>query len=134
MFQIYPNIQYDEATRRINRWTRIGAVVGVVLLIAGLAYAADQVEVPGDGPLVVNDTRGTVSCVYRTQTEGRRFWGTVDPNREMNVPTHSACTVYDNDGDYLGCLRIPEGTSDDARLRASTADTRVKAQACVYPR
>ena len=30
--------------------------------------------------------------------------------------------------------RIPEGTADDARLRASAADTRVKAQACAYPR
>jgi hypothetical protein len=86
------------------------------------------------GPTVVNDTRGTVSCVHRDPDRGRRFAGTIEPDDERRIPSRSSCSVFKSDGDYVGCVEIPKGAPSDQRFKASSAQSGVKAGVCAYPR
>lgn len=141
MFESYPNIEYDEQTRRINRRIKFAFVPVVVLIIAGIAYGISQIDFT-TGPVVVNDTKGDVVCVHVTESTAigessefsYSFSGSLKPGEEKRIASSSACSVFTAAGDYQGCLFLTSDLSKDQRIRASGAQTRVKAEACVYPR
>jgi len=141
MMQDYPNIEYDEQTRRINRRIKFAFVPIMVLFIAGIAYGISQIDFT-TGPVVVNDTKGNVVCVHVTKRTATgdssqltySFAGTIKPGEEKRIARSSACSVFTPAGAYQGCLFLSTDFSKDQRINASGAQTRVKAEACVYPR
>ena len=141
MFESYPNIEYDENTRRINRRMKfLGVLIGLVA-IGGLIALGEAAEDATRDTLarVNNDTNGTVTCgaFYRVGTSDRqlRETGRLSANGNDWVVYGSSCSVFDRDGNYVSCLRIRHGSGDgDEQFLASGGDRRVKADACVYPR
>jgi hypothetical protein len=141
MFETYPNIEYDEKTRRINRRIKFAFVPLVVLIVAGVAYGISQIDFT-TGLLVVNDTQGSMVCVHVTESSAigdskglhYAFSGAIEPGEQKRIARSSACSVFTAAGDYQGCLFVTSDSSKDQRIKASGAQTRVKAGACVYPR
>jgi len=139
----YPDIQYDEQTRRINRRIKFAFVPIVILVFAGIGYGISQIDLT-TGPVVVNDTKGNVVCVrVTTRTSGfgddeeeydHSFAGVLAAGEEKRIASSTACSVFTAAGDYQGCLFLPSNISKEQPVRASDAQTRVKAEACVYPR
>jgi hypothetical protein len=133
MFQSYPDIEYDEKTRRLNRLMKLLALPFVALLIGGAAYGISQIDFRS-GPVLINDTQGRVECVHLDSEDSLHYVASLAPDDEERVANRSACSVFSRNGDYVGCVVIPRGANKDERLRASDAQTRVKAGECAYPR
>ena len=133
MFQSYPDIEYDEKTRRINRLMKLLALPFVVLLIGGMAYGISQIDFR-TGPVLVNDTQGRVECVHLDSEDRLQYVASLAPDDEERIASRSTCSVFNRSGDYVGCIVIPGGADKDERLRASDAQPRVKASECAYPR
>ena len=137
MFQSYSDIEYDEKTRRTNRIMKVLGGIIAILIVGGLAAAVAAIEdSTSDGPLLDNDTRGTVACYGRFRNFSDEIYvketGRLGPNESTRLANISSCAVFDDDGDYVGCLIVRGG--EDEQFSASKADRRVKADRCVYPR
>ena len=143
MFESYPDIEYDEKTRRINRRMKVLGVVVLVLTFGGLVALGSLAEETDSGATqaqIRNDTNGTVTCVgvYRLDdlsgTRQVRETGRLAANGDAWVVYGSSCAVFDRNGDYVSCLRVRKIGAEGMQFLASAGDRRVKADACVYPR
>ena len=139
MIGSYPDIQYDEKTRRINRRMKfIGGAVALLIVGGLIAIVANADLDTADAAGINNDTAGTVTCVaaYRLQNDDLqlRETGRFEANERGDVVYGSSCSVFDRDGNYTGCLRVRHRSGGEDQFLASGADRRVKADACVYPR
>ena len=137
MFESYPNIQYDAKTRRINRWMKvIGGTIAVLLVLGFIAMIAAANEA-SDRPVVVNDTSGRVVCYALvrnsfTDSTSVQATGSLRPGDREKIPTNSRCAVFNASGDYVGCFAVVPYSKTS--ISASSNNSRVKAEVCVYPR
>lgn len=142
MIDFYANVDYDEKTRRINRWIKFaGGAIGA-LLFFGLVAVIANADLDSDGKArFSNDTDGTVTCfaLYRSNAFDEeevelRESGRFDAWADGRLPFGSSCSVFDRDGNYVSCLRVRNRGDGREVFQASSGDRRVKADACVYPR
>jgi hypothetical protein len=136
----YANVEYDEKTRRINRWMKVIGGTVAVLLVVGLIAIIANTDLDTDEEVTLrNDSEGTVTCIgsYRLANDERqlRETGRFEARESGSIVLGSVCSVFDRDGNYVSCLRVRNrGGVIDRQFLASEGDRRVKADTCVYPR
>jgi hypothetical protein len=139
MIEGYPDIEYDEQTRRINRRMKfVAAPIALVLVVGLIAAIAAAVDSLSNRSLVVNDTGGDVVCyaLFSGRNDDRSVRGTgrLAVGERGEVAVNSRCAVFNAAGDYAGCFVVSDWGDNNSPIMASSNNPRVKAAACVYPR
>jgi hypothetical protein len=135
MSDIYPDIEYDEKTRRTNRLMKLVGIPICVALIGGCAVLVSRLDISPDNVAVINDSSGSIVCYKRYEDRGNVYVqdaGRLRANQQAKVLIDSVCSVFTSSGSYQACLAIKNTTSGE--LRVSEADRSVSAEKCVYLR